>query len=49
MNSKSINYGGKANSLITLKENNFNVPKFFVIDSDTYKTFLEQNNTVYTR
>ena len=44
MNSKSVSYGGKANSLIKLKEKNFNIPKFFVIDSDTYKTFLEQNS-----
>lgn len=38
------NYGGKANSLLKLKNNGFNVPNFFVIDSDCYLEFLKSNN-----
>lgn len=38
------NYGGKANSLIKLRENNFNVPNFFIIDSSKFKEFLNFNN-----
>jgi len=37
-------YGGKANSLIKLQENGLNVPKFFIIDINDYKEFLEENN-----
>ena len=38
------NLGGKANSLIKLKENNFNVPDFFVIEENEYITFLKYNS-----
>lgn len=38
------NYGGKANSLIKLKENNFNVPDFFVIEAKEFEEFLKENN-----
>ncbi len=44
MKQNPLNMGGKANSLIRLKENNFNVPKFFVIGSDKFKEFLSENN-----
>ena len=39
-------YGGKANSLINLKNNDIPVPDFFVISSDFYKKFLEINNVL---
>lgn len=38
------NYGGKANSLVKLKFNGFNVPEFFVISSLDYKNFLKKND-----
>ena len=38
------NLGGKANSLIKLREKNFNVPDFFVIDSSEYIEFLKFNS-----
>lgn len=38
------NYGGKANSLLKLKENNFNLPDFFIIDEEDYQKFLKENN-----
>lgn len=41
-----INYGGKANSLIKLRDNHFNVPSFFVIESDDFKSFLDSNNLI---
>lgn len=34
-------YGGKANSLLKLKENNINVPNFFIIDEQDYVQFLK--------
>lgn len=37
-------YGGKANSLIKLKNNKFNVPNFFVLESKEYEYFLDSNN-----
>ncbi len=40
------NYGGKANSLINLKNNNINVPDFFVISSKEFLDFLESNSLV---
>lgn len=38
------NVGGKANSLIKLKENGIPVPEFFVIPASFYKKFLEDNH-----
>lgn len=45
-NNEKINYnlGGKANSLLKLVENNFNIPKFFVITSKAYQEFLDFNH-----
>lgn len=39
-------YGGKADSLLKLKENCFNVPDYFIIDINDYKQFLEENNLI---
>ena len=38
------NYGGKANSLLKLRENNYNVPAFFIIDSSYFEAFLDYNH-----
>lgn len=38
------NFGGKANSLIKLKNNDIPVPDFFILSSEFYKDFLNQNN-----
>lgn len=37
-------YGGKADSLLKLKSNGFQVPEFFIIDLNDYRQFLEENN-----
>ena len=36
--------GGKGNSLVKLKENHYNVPNFFVLDTSFFDGFLEENN-----
>lgn len=41
---KEKNYGGKATSLLKLKNNGFNVPDFFIIDTEFYLEFLKSNN-----
>ena len=38
------NYGGKANSLIELQKNKFNVPNFFIVDNKCFEEFLLNNN-----
>lgn len=44
-NEKTNNdFGGKANSLLKLRENNLNVPRFFIITSQFYQEFLKCNN-----
>jgi len=43
MNEKNI-IGGKAQNLKILKENNLPVPKYFVISTNVYKRFLQENN-----
>ncbi len=40
------NYGGKANSLLKLKENKINIPEFFIIDEQEYIQFLNDNYLV---
>lgn len=40
--------GGKGHSLAVLMNNNFNVPKGFVITSDAFFKFLEENNLIET-
>jgi len=40
------NYGGKANSLIKLKQNGINVPKFYIFSSEDYLEFLKYNNLI---
>lgn len=40
----AFDYGGKANSLLRLVENNFNVPSFFIVTSKVYQEFLEFNH-----
>ncbi len=37
-------FGGKANSLLKLVENNFNVPRFYIITSKAYQEFLKFNH-----
>jgi phosphohistidine swiveling domain-containing protein len=37
--------GGKAYNLIKLKQEGFNVPKFFVIKTNVFKEFISTNNT----
>ena len=39
-----VDLGGKANSLIKLKENKFNVPNFFVVSSGEFEKFIKENN-----
>lgn len=39
-------YGGKADSLLKLKENKINVPEFFIIDEEDYYKFLNYNDLV---
>lgn len=41
---KEKNYGGKANSLLKLKNNGFNVPDFFIINTEFYLEFLKSNS-----
>ena len=36
--------GGKGNSLVKLKQNYYNVPNFFVLDTSFFDGFLEENN-----
>ena len=36
--------GGKGNSLVKLKQNHYNVPNFFVLDTSFFDGFLEENN-----
>ena len=36
--------GGKGSSLVKLQEHNYNVPKFFVLDTRFFDEFLEENN-----
>ncbi len=38
------NYGGKANSLIKVRDGGFNVPKFFILSSEDFEEFLDFNN-----
>ena len=33
----NADFGGKANSLLKLVENNFNVPRFYIITSKAYQ------------
>lgn len=40
---ESYNYGGKANSLLKLVSNGINIPKFFILSSHAYQSFLEFN------
>lgn len=42
------NFGGKANSLLKLRENNFTVPRFFIITSELYQEFLKYNHIEVT-
>ncbi len=42
-NDTRINVGGKANSLLHLVKNGYNVPSFFVITSNAYEEFLASN------
>ncbi len=37
-------YGGKADSLIKLKNSGFNVPEFFIVTSEDYRKFLKAND-----
>lgn len=41
---KQNDLGGKGASLFKLKENNYNVPGFFVLDTTFFDEFLEANN-----
>ena len=41
---KQNDLGGKGASLFKLKENNYNVPGFFVLDTTFFDEFLEENN-----
>ena len=36
--------GGKGSSLVKLQEHNYNVPKFFVLDTRFFDEFLKENN-----
>ncbi len=38
------NLGGKGSSLVKLQEHNYNVPKFFVLDTRFFDEFLKENN-----
>ena len=40
----NADFGGKANSLLKLVENNFNVPRFYIITSKAYQEFLKFNH-----
>lgn len=40
----NADFGGKANSLLKLVENNFNVPRFYIITSKAYQEFLKYNH-----
>lgn len=44
-----LNFGGKANSLLKLIRNGINVPKFFILSSHAYQTFLKFNQINITK
>lgn len=41
---EEFHFGGKANSLLKLVNNNITVPKFFILTSNAYQEFLNFNS-----
>ena len=43
-----MNYGGKANALLILKENGFNVPAFFILPYDFFNNTIVDNDSEFS-